>query len=156
MVRHAAAFAFAATIAAIASPASAQRVEAGMLECSGTSTSFIVGSVTELRCSFKSADGRVDPAQALRGCGLDPRGDRLDVVGPVGAPADVGECGLGTLGDDERVVQELAPPAQEDRPARARRLLEAEHLRVEADGLLGRRSEDLDVGELGEQTLGHG
>ena len=32
-------------------------VEAGMLECRGTTASFIVGSVTELRCVFRPAGG---------------------------------------------------------------------------------------------------
>lgn len=41
-----------AACAAMTTPAVAQ-VEAGMLECSGTSASFVVGSVTELRCLFR-------------------------------------------------------------------------------------------------------
>ena len=45
-----------AALAAITSPAAAQ-VEAGMLECSGTTSSFIVGSVTELRCMFRPGGG---------------------------------------------------------------------------------------------------
>ena len=32
-----------------------------MLECSGTTASFIVGSVTELRCNFRGGGGRCDP-----------------------------------------------------------------------------------------------
>ena len=56
MIRSSAAIALAASLAAMASPAAAQ-VEAGMLECSGTTTSFIVGSVTELRCAFRPGGG---------------------------------------------------------------------------------------------------
>lgn len=57
MIRFSAAILFAAGVVA-ASPVAAQsRVEAGMLECAGHSTSFIVGSVTELRCSFRPAGG---------------------------------------------------------------------------------------------------
>ena len=56
MIRFSAAFVFAASIAAIVSPAAAQsRVEAGVLECAGTTASFVVGSVTELRGIFKAA-----------------------------------------------------------------------------------------------------
>ena len=47
-----------AALAAFSSPAAAQ-VEAGMLECGGTSTSFILGSVTELRCLFRPGGGAV-------------------------------------------------------------------------------------------------
>jgi hypothetical protein len=45
-----------AMIAALATPAAAQ-IEAGVLECGGTSTSFIVGSVTEMRCMFRPGGG---------------------------------------------------------------------------------------------------
>lgn len=68
------AIAFAAGMTAVASPAAAQspRVQAGMLECSGTTASFIVGSVTELRCNFRGAGGRVDPYVAsIRRVGVD-------------------------------------------------------------------------------------
>ena len=73
MIRFSTAIALAASIAATISPASAQsQVEAGMLECAGTTASFIVGSVTELRCSFKAAGGRVDPYTAtIRRVGVD-------------------------------------------------------------------------------------
>lgn len=59
MIRFSTAIAFAAgVVVAATSPVAAQsRVEAGMLECSGTSSSFIVGSVTELRCTFRPASG---------------------------------------------------------------------------------------------------
>jgi hypothetical protein len=55
MIRFSAAIALAASLTA-ASPAAAQ-VEAGMLECAGTTASFIVGSVTELRCVFRPGGG---------------------------------------------------------------------------------------------------
>ena len=73
MIRFSAAFVFAASIAAIVSPAAAQsRVEAGVLECAGTTASFVVGSVTELRCIFKGPDGRADPYTAtIRRVGVD-------------------------------------------------------------------------------------
>ena len=65
--------ALAAGIAAIVSPAAAQsRVEAGMLECTGTTASFIVGSVTDLRCNFRGPDGRSEPYVAsIRRVGVD-------------------------------------------------------------------------------------
>jgi hypothetical protein len=71
MIRFSA-IALAAGIAAAASPAMAQsRVEAGMLECAGTTSSFVVGSVTELRCSFRTS-GRVDSYVAtIRRVGVD-------------------------------------------------------------------------------------
>jgi hypothetical protein len=63
------------------SPAAAQsRVEAGMLECGGSTTSFIVGSVTELRCTFRPAGGGAEPYNAtIRRVGVD-----------VALPANVG------------------------------------------------------------------
>ncbi len=72
MIRFSA-IALAVGIAAAASPVSAQsRVEAGVLECSGTTASFIVGSVTELRCNFRGGGGRVDPYVAsIRRIGVD-------------------------------------------------------------------------------------
>ncbi len=61
-----------AALAAIASPASAQ-VEAGMLECSGTTASFIVGSVTDLGCTFRASDNSPpEPYHAtIRRAGVD-------------------------------------------------------------------------------------
>jgi len=62
-----------AAMAAMTSPAAAQsRVEAGMLECGGTTASFIVGSVTELRCTFRPAGGGAEPYTAtIRRVGVD-------------------------------------------------------------------------------------
>jgi hypothetical protein len=52
-------------LAASATTAMAQdRVEVGALECRGSTTSFVVGSVTELNCTFKPAGG--GPAQPYR------------------------------------------------------------------------------------------
>ena len=54
--------ALATAFVASASSAMAQsRVEVGVLECRGSTTSFIVGSVTELSCAFKTSSG--GPAQ---------------------------------------------------------------------------------------------
>ena len=79
MIRISAALAFA--IAALAAPAQAQsRVEVGMLECGGTTASFIVGSVTELRCMFRMTGGGAFPYTAtIRRVGVD-----------VALPANVG------------------------------------------------------------------
>ena len=61
-----------AALAATISPAAAQ-VEAGMLECSGTTASFIVGSVTELRCTFRPGGGAagVPYSATIRRVGVD-------------------------------------------------------------------------------------
>jgi hypothetical protein len=81
MIRFASAIALAASIAAATSPAAAQsRVEAGMLECGGTTASFILGSVTELRCTFRPSGGGAEPYTAtIRRVGVD-----------VALPANVG------------------------------------------------------------------
>ena len=51
--------AFAAVLLSAGSAAAQSRVEVGVLSCRGPTTSFIVGSYTELRCAFRRADGRV-------------------------------------------------------------------------------------------------
>ena len=50
---------FAATLVASASsPAPAQdRVQVGVLECLGSTSSFVVGSVTNLNCTFRPSSG---------------------------------------------------------------------------------------------------
>ncbi len=101
------------------------------------------------------SDGVLEPPLAGSGR-LQARDGLLELLLPVCAPPDVPEPRRVRLGELERVVEELAPPTQEHRPARAPRLLETEHLRVETQGLVGRRGQNLDVGELGQQTLGHG
>jgi hypothetical protein len=66
--------ALAAALVASVSPAMAQsRVEAGVLECRGSTASFIVGSVTDLSCMFRPADGGPgDPYVAtIRRVGVD-------------------------------------------------------------------------------------
>ena len=72
MIRISAAIALAA-IAAAAVPAQAQsRVEVGVLECRGTTSSFIVGSVTELGCVFRPSGGGAEPYSAtIRRVGVD-------------------------------------------------------------------------------------
>jgi hypothetical protein len=66
--------ALAMLLVACASSAMAQsRVEVGVLECRGATNSFVVGSVTELSCAFRPANG--GPAQpynaTLRRAGVD-------------------------------------------------------------------------------------
>ena len=65
--------ALAAVLVASATSAIAQeRVELGVLECSGSTTSFIVGSVTDLGCVFRPAGGGAEPYRAtLRRAGVD-------------------------------------------------------------------------------------
>jgi len=48
------------------------RGEVGMLECRGSTTSFILGSVTELSCTFRPSTGGSEPYSAtLRRAGVD-------------------------------------------------------------------------------------
>ena len=66
--------ALATLLVASASSAMAQsRVEVGVLECRGSTTSFIVGSVTDLGCVFRPAGGGpTEPYRAtLRRAGVD-------------------------------------------------------------------------------------
>lgn len=68
------ALALATALVTSISPAMAQsRVEVGMLECRGSTTSFVVGSVTELGCTFRpSGGGRGEPYHAtIRRVGVD-------------------------------------------------------------------------------------
>jgi Protein of unknown function (DUF992) len=68
------AVALATALVASASPVAAQnRVEVGVLECRGSTTSFIVGSVTDLSCVFRqSGTGVSDPYHAtIRRAGVD-------------------------------------------------------------------------------------
>ena len=48
-----------ALLASAASASAASRVEVGVLTCSGPTTSFIIGSQTDLRCVFRHNSGRV-------------------------------------------------------------------------------------------------
>ena len=68
------AIALATVLFASASSAMAQsRIEVGVLECRGSTTSFVVGSVTELSCAFRPAGGGPpEPYRAtLRRAGVD-------------------------------------------------------------------------------------
>ena len=63
-----------AALAASATSAMAQdRVEVGTLECRGSTTSFVIGSVTDLTCGFRPAGGGpVEPYRAtMRRAGVD-------------------------------------------------------------------------------------
>jgi len=58
-MRYSTAIMVAALVAASSSAATAQsRVRVGVLECRGVSTSFVVGSVTDLRCVFRPSSGK--------------------------------------------------------------------------------------------------
>ena len=61
--------ALAAALVASATQAMAQasRVEVGVLECRGSTTSFIVGSVTDMGCMFRPANGAA--LEPYRACG---------------------------------------------------------------------------------------
>ena len=105
--------ALATAFVASASSAMAQaRVEVGMLECRGSTTSFIVGSVTNLDCAFKpSGGGPAQPYHAtLRRAGVDlgfnqqivvawavwaPSGSIGDLAGNYGGGAASATVGVG-------------------------------------------------------------
>jgi hypothetical protein len=65
--------ALATVLAASASGAMAQsRVEVGVLDCRGSTSSFIVGSVTDLSCVFRRSGGPSDSYRAtMRRVGVD-------------------------------------------------------------------------------------
>jgi hypothetical protein len=66
--------ALAAVLAASATAATAQdRIQLGVLECSGSTASFVVGSVTEMGCVFRPGGGaQAEPYHAtLRCAGVD-------------------------------------------------------------------------------------
>jgi len=65
--------ALAAALAASATAAVAQeRVKAGVLDCRGTTSSFVVGSVTELGCTFSPSAGPPEGYRAtIRRFGID-------------------------------------------------------------------------------------
>jgi hypothetical protein len=66
--------AYAAVLAALASSAVAQeRVQVGVLECRGSTSSFIIGSVTNLSCMFRPSAGAPGEAYqaVMRRAGLD-------------------------------------------------------------------------------------
>jgi hypothetical protein len=83
----------AAAALAAATPASAQsRVEAGTLECrGGPTTGFIVGSVTELNCTYRANTGILQDYRAvIRKIGLDIGfTDQTSVAWLVLAPSQV-------------------------------------------------------------------
>jgi hypothetical protein len=90
--------ALAAVLVASASSAMAQsRIEVGVLECRGSTTSFIVGSVTDLGCTFKPAGGApAEPYRAtLRRAGVDLGFNQQIVVAwAVWAPSSGGRWDL--------------------------------------------------------------
>ena len=59
--------------AATAAMAQQNRVEVGVIECRGSTTSFIVGSVTDLSCAFRASDNSPpEPYHAtIRRAGVD-------------------------------------------------------------------------------------
>jgi hypothetical protein len=90
--------ALAAALLASASSAMAQdRVQVGVLECGGSTSSFIIGSVTDLNCTFRSSTGGPgEPYRAtLRRAGLDIGiNQRVAVAWAVFAPSRLGPGAL--------------------------------------------------------------
>jgi hypothetical protein len=73
MIRLSAVALAAALVTSVWQAAAQSRVEVGVLECRGSTTSFIVGSVTDLSCVFRqSGTGATDPYRAtIRRAGVD-------------------------------------------------------------------------------------
>jgi hypothetical protein len=92
------AISFAAALVSYAASAAAQdRVQVGLLECGGSTASFIVGSVTNLNCSFRPSSGAPgEPYQAtMRRAGLDIGiNQRVAVAWAVFAPSRLGPGAL--------------------------------------------------------------
>jgi Protein of unknown function (DUF992) len=87
------------TTALVASASSAMaqdRVKVGVLDCRGTTNSFIVGSVTELSCVYQSSAGGGEPYHAtLRRAGVDIGiNQRVAVAWAVFAPSRLGPGAL--------------------------------------------------------------
>jgi hypothetical protein len=93
------ALAFAMALFASVLPAAAQnRVEVGVLECRGSTTSFLVGSVTDLSCVFRqSGTGVNDPYHArITRAGVDI-GPPQQIAVAWGVFAPTGRIGFGDL-----------------------------------------------------------
>lgn len=60
MFRSSILVALAAVVLSAGSAAAQSRVEVGVLDCRGATKSFIVGSVTDMRCTFRRSDRRGD------------------------------------------------------------------------------------------------
>jgi len=73
MIRLPTVIALATAAVASITPAAAQNsVEVGVLDCRGATTSFLVGSVTELGCMFRPPNAPPDPYRAIiRRVGVD-------------------------------------------------------------------------------------
>lgn len=64
MRRMTAIAAFAAVLLSAGSAAAQSRVQVGVLSCRGPTTSYILGSHTELRCLFRHPNGKVERYRA--------------------------------------------------------------------------------------------
>ena len=73
MMRTSLKFTFAAALLACAPSAIAQqtRVEVGVIDCRGTTAAFVVGSVTEMNCVFRSGNQTEPYSATMRRAGLD-------------------------------------------------------------------------------------
>src|SRR5204862_5721628 len=95
------------------------------------------------------APALADPSEIDALCGS------LERIGPLRPPCDMPQAGLLALGELKRVMEPLAPAAEEDGLSVAPRFLQPEHVGVEAERLLRCRGQHLDVRELREQGCGH-
>jgi hypothetical protein len=83
---------------------------------------------------------------------LDAAGRLLELLLPRRPPRDVAQTRRTAGGEDEAVVERIAPRAQVHRPVVAAGLREPEHPREELERRLRVRGLELDVGELRQQT----
>src|SRR5947209_12654883 len=99
------------------------------------------------------ADRALVPPLADAG-GPQPSHRLVELLSAVGAPADVRERHLGTLGELERVMEPIAPGPQVHRLTLLRRLLQTDELGPERERLLRNGRSQLDVGQLRQQAHG--
>jgi hypothetical protein len=65
-------FALAALVLSAGSAAAQSRAEVGVLSCRGATTSYIVASISDLRCVFRRSDGKIFRYRAtVRRVGID-------------------------------------------------------------------------------------
>ena len=110
-MRYSSAIAAAMPIAASTSAATAQsRVRVGVLECRGASTSFVVGSVTDLSCVFRPSGSKPQRyAGKVQKIGIDI-GTRSNIAVAWAVLAPTRKIGPGELAGDYGGVAASATP----------------------------------------------
>ncbi len=99
-MRYSMAVAVAALIAASSSAMAQSQVRVGVLECRGVSTSYVVGSVTDLRCVFRPSSGKAHRySAAVKKLGVDI-GTRSNIAVAWAVLAPTRKIGPGELAGD--------------------------------------------------------